>query len=335
MQPAKTPCSDLGARRGPLLVLEGMPGTGKTTTATRLEAEGQQVQHRQGRVVRPVTWSRLAPAWPLGSLGFDRERRGPDERHQPVSPTGQAIMTASVKRGDSVSGCQPEAPGTDSRLSVAGPAALATEPSVVEPSPVEPNTVGPNTVGPRATVPSPATPVALSSARRDSADGGVGGAAPSPPAELPTSPASSTPSATAAHATARGGTRPAGSVELAPNTARTCEAPARDCEVSVAAVKPGADRAVVRCALSEAYRVLPPAGSPPAGTTTPPPLPPPHRAVGDQTPNRPAVHSRRARIRLTAPGNSVAPPGAPAAVRAPRRQSVDSVLGRDRFRWCQ
>jgi AAA domain len=43
MQPAKTPCSDLGARRGPLLVLEGMPGAGKTTTATRLAAEGQRV----------------------------------------------------------------------------------------------------------------------------------------------------------------------------------------------------------------------------------------------------------------------------------------------------
>jgi AAA domain len=43
MQPAKTPSSDLQARRGSLLVLEGMPGTGKTTTATRLAAEGQHV----------------------------------------------------------------------------------------------------------------------------------------------------------------------------------------------------------------------------------------------------------------------------------------------------
>jgi hypothetical protein len=43
MQPAETPCSDHLPQLGRLLVLEGMPGAGKTTAVTRLGAEGWQV----------------------------------------------------------------------------------------------------------------------------------------------------------------------------------------------------------------------------------------------------------------------------------------------------
>jgi hypothetical protein len=43
MVPAKSPCSDPATGLHPVLVLEGMPGAGKTTAATALAAEDYSV----------------------------------------------------------------------------------------------------------------------------------------------------------------------------------------------------------------------------------------------------------------------------------------------------